>query len=175
MDKFDESTPDGLDAPTRFRRALEAHDLDGMIAQLAPDFVLHSPLTDRIAVHVRDEMRELMEHHLKTVVDVRYFVDVGDNLARAQFYRAHVDGQQVEVATRLELDDDPDPRPHGLRASAARSEGVRRSAPAPDCRGKARAPAGHDRPDARQAARGRDPIRRSAHNLVRVALRQRAA
>jgi hypothetical protein len=34
-----------------------------------------------------------------------YFADIGDSHTRAQFYRAHVRGQQVEVATRIDLND----------------------------------------------------------------------
>jgi hypothetical protein len=91
---------------TRFRLAMEARDLDGLIATLAPDFVLNSPLTDRVAFHGHGEMRELMRTHFAAVEDVRYFTDLGDSEGRAQFYRAHVNGQPVEVATRLEINDD---------------------------------------------------------------------
>ncbi|HEX4108138.1 MAG TPA: hypothetical protein VHX88_08385 [Solirubrobacteraceae bacterium] len=89
-----------------FREAMEAYDLDGLIATLAAGFTLRSPVTGRIAVHGPEEMRELMTPHLAVVQNVRYFADVGDEHSRAQFYRATVGGLYAEVATRLELDDE---------------------------------------------------------------------
>jgi len=100
-----ERAADQSDVTARFRRAVETHDLEGVIATLAPDVVLHSPITERVAFHGHDEMRELMRAHFATVENLRYFTDVGDAQTRAQFYRATVDGQQVEAATRVEVND----------------------------------------------------------------------
>jgi len=77
-----ERAADQSDVTARFRRAVETHDLEGVI-----------------------EMRELMRAHFATVENLRYFTDVGDAQTRAQFYRATVDGQQVEAATRVEVND----------------------------------------------------------------------
>ena len=56
----------------------------------------------------RMPQRLWLEHyaaHFATVENLRYFTDVGDAQTRAQFYRATVDGQQVEAATRVEVND----------------------------------------------------------------------
>lgn len=96
---------DDAGAAVRLMRALEAQDLEGFLAQLAPDFVLRSPITDRLTFRGHDEMRELMRAHFMVVRNVRYFADVGEGQTRAQFYRASVGGQPVEVATRVELNE----------------------------------------------------------------------
>jgi hypothetical protein len=93
------------DVGTRLLQAMEAHDLDAMIATLAPNVVLNSPITGRVVFRGHEEMRELMEVHFATVKDIRYFADVGDARTRAQFYRANVNGQQVEAATRIEVNE----------------------------------------------------------------------
>jgi SnoaL-like domain len=89
----------------RFRAAAEAGDVDGVMATLAPDVVLHSPITDRVAFHGHAEVRELLDSVFVTILDIRYFADVGDGRTRALFYRARVGSTPLEEATRLELDD----------------------------------------------------------------------
>ncbi len=100
------STIDQSSATTaRFRQAAEAHDIEGVIETLAPDVVLHSPITDRVLFAGHDEVRELLRSVFVTIDDIRYFVDVGNARTRALFYRASVNGQPLEEATRVELDD----------------------------------------------------------------------
>lgn len=105
MTALEEQARNQGDVTTRMLRAMEARDLDGMIATLAPDVVLNSPITGRVAFHGHEEMRELMQAHFATVKDLRYFADVGDTRTRAQFYRANVNGRQVEAATRIEVNE----------------------------------------------------------------------
>jgi hypothetical protein len=89
----------------RFRRAVEAGDVEGVIETLAPDVVLHSPITDRFSFHGRDEVRDLLRSVFASIDGIRYFADVGNTRTRALFYRASIGGQPVEEATRLELDE----------------------------------------------------------------------
>ena len=89
----------------RFRRAEEAHDIEGVLETLAPDVVVRSPITDRVTFQGRDEVRELLRSVFATIDDISYFADVGDARTRALFYRANVNGEPVEEAARIELDD----------------------------------------------------------------------
>jgi len=89
----------------RFRRAEEAYDIEGVLETLAPDVVVRSPITDRVTFQGRDEVRELLRSVFATIDDISYFADVGDARTRALFYRANVNGEPVEEAARIELDD----------------------------------------------------------------------
>ena len=89
----------------RFRRAEEAHDIEGVLETLAPDVVVRSPITDRVTFQGRDEVRELLRSVFATIDDISYFADIGDARTRALFYRANVNGEPLEEATRIELDD----------------------------------------------------------------------
>jgi hypothetical protein len=89
----------------RFRQAAEAHDVEGVIDTLASDVVLNSPITDRVTFRGRDEVRELLRTVFVTISDIRYFADIGDERTRALFYRANVNGEPLEEATRIELNE----------------------------------------------------------------------
>lgn len=90
----------------RYREAVEAADIEGLLATLAPDVVLHSPITMRTQFRGHDEMRGLMRAVFASIEDISYFEDVRDATTRALFYRAHVGRQDVEEATLLRLDGD---------------------------------------------------------------------
>src|SRR5215213_5216722 len=90
----------------RYREAVEAGDIEAFLATLAPDVVLHSPITARTQFRGHDEMRTLMRAVLASVEGIRYFEDVGDANTRALFYRAHVGRQDVEEATLVRLGGD---------------------------------------------------------------------
>ena len=91
------------DTTARFRAAAEANDIEGVIGTLAGDAVLRSPITDAVVFRGHDEIRELLHSVFATLDDIRYFADVGDDATRALFYRASVNGQPLEEATRIEL------------------------------------------------------------------------
>ncbi len=88
----------------RYRQAAQAGDIEGVMATLAPDAVLYSPITDKIAFRGHAEIRELLRSVFETVDDMSFFADVGDAHTRALFYRGRVGGQPLEEATRVELD-----------------------------------------------------------------------
>lgn len=102
-----EHTPQDSAAATtaRYRKAAETKDVEGLIATLSPDVVFHSPITDRVAFHGHDEMRELLEAVFDTIADIHFFADVGEGRTRALFFRGYVGRQQVEESVRVELDD----------------------------------------------------------------------
>jgi hypothetical protein len=89
----------------RLRAALESRDADAFAGTLAPDVVLHSPITAATTFIGVDEVRELLRDVLKVVHDIHYTDDVGDEKTRALFYTATVRGVAVEEATRVRLDD----------------------------------------------------------------------
>jgi ketosteroid isomerase-like protein len=90
----------------RYRRAIESGDIEGFLATLAPGVVVRSPITARADFRGRDEVRTLVRAVLSSIEDIRYFEDVGDDVTRALFYRAHVAGQAVEEATLVRLNDE---------------------------------------------------------------------
>jgi hypothetical protein len=89
----------------RYRAAAEAHDVEGVIATLAADVVLHSPITERVGFRGHDEMRELLGSVFEALTDIRYTHDIGNERQRALFVRARVGGQPVEEAMRIGLND----------------------------------------------------------------------
>lgn len=89
---------DREDVIDRFRRAMETHDLDGLLSTLSPDVTFHSPITSRVVFRGRAELRELMEVHFAVVRDVRYRDD-------ELVYTATVRRQSVEIVNRLKTDD----------------------------------------------------------------------
>lgn len=89
----------------RYRQAGEAGDVEAVLAVLAPDVVLRSPITDRISFHGHEEMRDLLESVFETMTDIRYFADIGDDRQRALFFRARVGRQPIEECMRAELNE----------------------------------------------------------------------
>ncbi|HTW42753.1 MAG TPA: nuclear transport factor 2 family protein [Solirubrobacteraceae bacterium] len=87
------------DVATRMLQAIVAHDLDAMLATLAPNVVLNSPITGRVAFHGHQEMRELMRAHFATVKDIRYFADARHGRLRATLARLLF--APLALATRL--------------------------------------------------------------------------
>lgn len=99
------STTPAEDTVRRMRAAMEAGDIEGVMATTAPDVVLRSPITDKFQFRGHAELRELMEVVLETVADIRYYEEIGDDRTRAVFYRARVGSQPVDEACLIRLDD----------------------------------------------------------------------
>jgi hypothetical protein len=89
----------------RFRATAEAGDLEGLVATLAPNAVMHSPITNGLQFDGAGEIRALLPHVFAVVEDIRYTDDVGDARTRALFYDARIGKVDVEEATRIKLDD----------------------------------------------------------------------
>ena len=90
----------------RYREAVEAGDIEGFVATLAPGVVLHSPITLRTLFRGHDEAREVVHAVRASIQDIRYFEDVGDERTRALFYRARIGRQEIEEATLVRLNDE---------------------------------------------------------------------
>ena len=94
------------DTTRRYREAVEAGDIEAWVETLAPDIVIHSPITTRTLFRGHDEARDLLRAVIASIEDIRYFEDVGDANTRALFYRAHIGRQELEEATLVRLNDD---------------------------------------------------------------------
>lgn len=88
----------------RFREAGEAGDLDGILATLAPDATLRSPITMTADFRGTDELRRLFEAVFQTISDIDYFEDIGDAETRALFYRGRIGSQPLEETLLVRLD-----------------------------------------------------------------------
>jgi SnoaL-like domain len=89
----------------RFKEAAEAGDVEDVLATLAPDVVLNSPITSSGHFTGLDDMRGLMTAVFDTLSDIRYFEDFGDATTRLIANRAHIGNQQIEEALLIRLDD----------------------------------------------------------------------
>lgn len=104
MSVDDQALASAAETTRRYRAAIEAGDTDAFLQTLAPDVVLHSPITARTRFCGHDEIRVLMGAVFSNIEDIRYFEDVGDATTRALFYRGRVGRQEVEEATLVRLD-----------------------------------------------------------------------
>jgi hypothetical protein len=92
------------DAPTAtYRRAAERKDVPGMLACLAPDAVLKSPITDGFDFRGLEQLAPLFEDVFAVVDDVRYTADVGDDRTRMLRLEARVGRQRLDEAMLVQL------------------------------------------------------------------------
>lgn len=83
-------------SPHAFRAAVEAHDFDALVATLAPDVVLHSPVTFRPYTG-REKVATLLGLIAETFEGMRYTDELGrpDGVAVLVF-RARVGDREIE-------------------------------------------------------------------------------
>jgi hypothetical protein len=82
-------------AATDFRNAIERRDLDGMVATLADDVVLHSPVSFK-PFEGREAVAQLFEILLRTFEDFRYTDDLPGEEVHAMIFRARIGDRDVE-------------------------------------------------------------------------------
>jgi hypothetical protein len=70
------------DAVARYRTASEANDIDGLIAALAPDVELVSPLSGRLVFRGQDDLRVLLSAVYGGMNGLRWRQEVGDGATR---------------------------------------------------------------------------------------------
>lgn len=90
----------------RMKSAVEAADLEGFLATLAPGVVLRSPISMRAEFRGHEEMAQLMRGVFASIADIRYWEDLGDARSRALFYRARVGSQEIEESCLIRLDEE---------------------------------------------------------------------
>jgi hypothetical protein len=81
--------------PHPFRTAVEARDLDSMVALLAPDVRLHSPVAFTPFVG-HDQVRVLFENLLEVLEDFGYVDELAGDDSHALIFRAHIGEVQVQ-------------------------------------------------------------------------------
>ncbi len=94
------------DAVTRYCAASEANDVDGMLATLAPDGTLVSPLSGHMTFRGRDDLRVLLGAVYGSMQGLRWSTPVGDHATRVVLGQGRVGGMRLGDAMVFELDDD---------------------------------------------------------------------
>ena len=87
-----------------FRNAVEAEDLDGMVAALADDVVFHSPITFK-PFEGREAVGTLLGVVFRTFEDFRYMDELDGDEVKALVFKARVGDKQVEGLDLLRFDD----------------------------------------------------------------------
>jgi hypothetical protein len=82
-------------AASDFRGAIERRDLDEMVATLADDVVLHSPVSFK-PFEGREAVAQLFEILLRTFEDFRYTDDLPGEEVHAMIFRARIGDREVE-------------------------------------------------------------------------------
>jgi SnoaL-like domain len=93
--------------PHSFRHAVEAGDLEAIVATLSPDVVFHSPVVHRPIVG-RAGVTSLLEAVVATFQDFRYTQEFHDGPRSALVFEARVGDRSLQGVDLLEHDE------HGL-------------------------------------------------------------
>ncbi len=91
--------------PHPFRRAAEAKDLDLMVAALADDVVLHSPILFR-GFEGKEIVAQVLTHVAATLEDLTYVDELAGGNSVCLRFTANVGDRQLEGIDYLTLDDD---------------------------------------------------------------------
>jgi hypothetical protein len=91
------------DAITRFKAASEANDVEGMLATLAPDAGLVSPLSAKLVFRGRDDIGFLLGAVYGTLTGVRWLEEMGNGPMRTILGEAMIGPLRMGDAMVLEL------------------------------------------------------------------------
>jgi hypothetical protein len=94
------------DAVIRYCAASTSGDMDALIATLAPDIELISPLSGRLTFRGRDDLRVLLTGVYGSLSDVRWGEPIGEGSARLAVCECKVSGMRLDDAMMFELADD---------------------------------------------------------------------
>jgi hypothetical protein len=92
------------DAVARYRTASESNDLDGLIATLAPDVELISPLSGRLVFRGHDDLRILLGAVYGDMRGLRWGEEVGNGAVRVVLGDGKIGPFKLADAMVLELD-----------------------------------------------------------------------
>jgi hypothetical protein len=99
------SAVDALAGRHPLRVAFEGRDIPGVARALAPDVVLHSPVTLSIRFVGREEVTALLGIVRELLEDLEYLEEFGGDRVHAFVFSARVNGQQLEGTDILRLDE----------------------------------------------------------------------
>jgi SnoaL-like domain len=89
-----------------YQQATEAHDVQAVIALLAPDIIVRSPITTRIRFEGIDDVSDLFIRIFDILSDIRFYETIGEGeSSQVIFWRARVGKHYLEEANLLRLDD----------------------------------------------------------------------
>jgi hypothetical protein len=94
------------DAVALYRTASEENDIDGLIATLAPDAELVSPLSGRLVFRGHDDLRVLLSAVYGDMKDWRWREEVGDGATRVVLGDGTIGPFKLADAMVCELDAD---------------------------------------------------------------------
>jgi hypothetical protein len=89
-----------------FRVAMEARDLGAIVESFAPDAVLRSPLTEKLAFTGREQIGTVTAVILEVFRDLHYTYEVRQDDIAFLVSRARVGDQDIEVADHMRLGPD---------------------------------------------------------------------
>ena len=104
---------DPSDTVARYRDAVERLDLDAVVATLAPDVELHSPISARACLQGPAMIRDVLEPVYASIEDIRVVDEVAtsDGQRRVLYLRGHISGgEPIEESVWMRIDE------HGLIA-----------------------------------------------------------
>lgn len=87
-----------------FREAAERHELEPILATLAPDVTVRSPVTDRLPVAGVEEARELFGVVFAELGKLVYTDELGSGDTRVLVYRGRLAGEEIEEVQLLRFD-----------------------------------------------------------------------
>ena len=90
----------------RYRSASEANDIDALLASLAPDVELVSPLSGRLVFRGHDDLRILLGAVYGAMSGLRWREEVGDGALRVVMGDGRIGPFELADAMVCELDQD---------------------------------------------------------------------
>lgn len=92
------------DTPTAaYRAAVDAGDVEALLACVTPDVTLKSPITDQFEFRGAAQLRDLMEDVFAVVGERRFHADLGDDRHRVLRASGRVRGIAVEESIHVTL------------------------------------------------------------------------
>jgi hypothetical protein len=91
------------DAVARYRAASEVADIDGVIATLAPDVEVVSPISAGAVFRGRDDVRILLSAVYTSLRDLRWTEEVGDGDQRVVIGEMRIAGARMTDAMAFDL------------------------------------------------------------------------
>jgi hypothetical protein len=89
-----------------FRTAVESRDVRALADAFAPDAVLRSPITAKLAFRGREQIVAVFEVILDVFDDLHYTDEFRQDGAGLLIAKAKVDGQDIEIVDHMRLDAD---------------------------------------------------------------------